>query len=347
MMMFVHGVVAQDNSPSTSNYARLFVGQIEPQYQLSLWHDIPYYNGTTDMYNGRISYYGVVYDNVQLRYDQLQQCVVVLSPVGNVYCLPEQEHIDWFEFDGHRYVHDPEDSSKYAALLCDGSTNGIRLYHSVWKVYRGDEAFGGKKYQKVLSIKEQYTLVNSNGEKYNVKNASDIASLFPEQKTQIKQTTKQNGLSFSKGKREVSLMKLVESLSGTPITISHLQSKEKEEANNQVALSSVPPTSIDENILIAGKTVVISGYGWCGKGCAMRAKAMGANVIVCEVDPLKALEAANKKPKTASNLKQAKKLFHQKFFVAIPIMMQSHIIIYVSSKTRFPSSYCPQQTIFP
>ena len=46
------------------------------------------------------------------------------------------------------------------------------------------------------------------------------------------------------------------------------------------------------NILIAGKTVVISGYGWCGRGCALRAKALGGNVIVCEVDPLKALEAA-------------------------------------------------------
>ncbi len=46
------------------------------------------------------------------------------------------------------------------------------------------------------------------------------------------------------------------------------------------------------NILIAGKTVVVSGYGWCGRGCALRAKALGANVIVCEVDPLKALEAA-------------------------------------------------------
>jgi len=46
------------------------------------------------------------------------------------------------------------------------------------------------------------------------------------------------------------------------------------------------------NILIAGKTVVVSGYGWCGKGCAMRAKALGGNVIVCEIDPLKALEAA-------------------------------------------------------
>lgn len=46
------------------------------------------------------------------------------------------------------------------------------------------------------------------------------------------------------------------------------------------------------NILLAGKTFVVGGYGWCGKGCAMRAKGMGANVIVTEVDPLKALEAA-------------------------------------------------------
>lgn len=45
------------------------------------------------------------------------------------------------------------------------------------------------------------------------------------------------------------------------------------------------------NILFAGKTVVIVGYGWCGKGCAMRARGLGANVIVTEVDPIKALEA--------------------------------------------------------
>ncbi len=45
------------------------------------------------------------------------------------------------------------------------------------------------------------------------------------------------------------------------------------------------------NLMVAGKTVVVAGYGWCGKGIAMRAKGMGANVIVCEVDPFKALEA--------------------------------------------------------
>lgn len=45
------------------------------------------------------------------------------------------------------------------------------------------------------------------------------------------------------------------------------------------------------NILLAGKTFVVGGYGWCGRGLAMRAKGMGANVIVTEVDPLRALEA--------------------------------------------------------
>ncbi len=45
------------------------------------------------------------------------------------------------------------------------------------------------------------------------------------------------------------------------------------------------------NILLAGRTVVVAGYGWCSRGIAMRAKGMGANVIVTEVDPLKALEA--------------------------------------------------------
>ncbi|MCA1992342.1 MAG: adenosylhomocysteinase, partial [Coleofasciculus sp. S288] len=45
------------------------------------------------------------------------------------------------------------------------------------------------------------------------------------------------------------------------------------------------------NVLLAGKTVVVAGYGWCGKGVALRARGMGANVIVTEIDPTKAIEA--------------------------------------------------------
>ena len=45
------------------------------------------------------------------------------------------------------------------------------------------------------------------------------------------------------------------------------------------------------NVLLAGSAFVVAGYGWCGRGVAMRAKGMGAHVIVTEVDPLRALEA--------------------------------------------------------
>lgn len=45
------------------------------------------------------------------------------------------------------------------------------------------------------------------------------------------------------------------------------------------------------NLLVAGKVVVVLGYGWCGRGVAMRAKGLGARVVVCETDPIKALEA--------------------------------------------------------
>ena len=45
------------------------------------------------------------------------------------------------------------------------------------------------------------------------------------------------------------------------------------------------------NLVIAGKCVVVAGYGWCGKGVAMRAKGLGASVVVTEVDPVKAIEA--------------------------------------------------------
>ena len=46
------------------------------------------------------------------------------------------------------------------------------------------------------------------------------------------------------------------------------------------------------NVLWAGKTVVVIGYGWCGRGVAMRARGMGGNTVVCEVNPIRALEAA-------------------------------------------------------
>ncbi len=63
------------------------------------------------------------------------------------------------------------------------------------------------------------------------------------------------------------------------------------------------------NVLIAGRTFVVCGYGWCGRGVAMRAHGMGAHVIVCEVDPVKALEASMD-GYTVMPLKEAVKIAH-------------------------------------
>ena len=59
------------------------------------------------------------------------------------------------------------------------------------------------------------------------------------------------------------------------------------------------------NLLVAGKTVVVMGYGWCGKGVAMRARGLGARVVICEVDPVKAIEAHMDGYQVANSLEAA------------------------------------------
>lgn len=265
MAAAVQNSEAQELNSSASEFARLYVGALEPQYQIWSWQDIPYYKGNTDAYRGRVSYHGIVYDDVLLRFDQLAQRVVVLSPGGNVFCLPEQDHIDWFEMDGHKYVHDPEDSSRYAYLLCDGKSNGIRLYHCVWKVYNGEGVVDRKKSLKILSMRDHYLLVTPDGGMHHVKRASDVAKLFPKQKKQIKLFAKKNRLSFSKDEREESLKALVASVAGEPREDESPESRRQGISQDQ-AISprdsllqpAVSAAAIDKSKLIAGIPVIDS-----------------------------------------------------------------------------------------
>ena len=251
MAAVVQNVGAQEYFSSTSDYARLYVGAVEPQYQLMSWHDLPFYKGTFEPFKGRISYYGVVYDNVQLRYDQLKQMVSVVTPSGSAYCLPEQQRIDWFEMDGRRYVHDPADSTRYAALLSDGSKNGVRLYRREWKTLHGETTLDEKKYRKLLSTHEQYTLLTTDGEMHQVKRTKDVVKLFPEQKKQIRQYARKNRLSFAKSNREQSLTSLAKSITGTP----RIEEVKKPEMKRCTETAARP---IDESKLIAGIPVVDS-----------------------------------------------------------------------------------------
>jgi len=260
MALAVPHAEAQDYFATASDYARLYVGPVEPQYQLSKWHDIPYYKGNTNMYKGRISYYGVVYDDVELRFDLMKQHVTVLSPTAGICCLPDQKHIDWFEMDGYRFIHDPEDSTRFAALLCDGSINGVQLYHSMWKNYNGEKTFGERKLLKNLSDYEHYTLITPDGKTYHVKRAKDVAALFPDQKKQIKQFARQQHLSFSKRKRAQSLAQVVASVAGER---SMTQEKQQEVATaTDITFPPIPTQLSAPNIpadsLIAGIPVLDS-----------------------------------------------------------------------------------------
>ena len=263
IVAIVQYVGAQEYFSSASDFARLYVGAVEPQYPKALWHDSPYYKDNPNLYKGRISYYGVVYNDVQLRFDQLKQCVVVLPPGEKTFCLPDQSFVDWFEMDGHRYVHDPEDSSRYTSLLCDGSSNGLRLYHSVWKIFGREKTFGGKKYLKTLSTNEHYMLIMPNGERHHVKRAKDVAKLFLDQGKQIKQFARINRLSFSRSNREESLTKVIESL--TPISSpkgegSYISQVGK--ANDELAEEVITPIALErgggDDALITGIPVLDS-----------------------------------------------------------------------------------------
>lgn len=212
----VHEIVAQEHIASASSHSRLYSGAIEPEYDARFWADNPYYGDVTSPFKGSICYHGEVYDNVSLRYDLLNQTVCVQSPVSNAYVITEARYVDWFEIDGYRFVHEPGDSTFYAAELCDGSKNGVRLYLRLWKILDSDVIENMKAFRTVLS-KSRYIVVGPDGQKSFVKDGSDIAKLFPEQKDQIKTFVKQSRLNFSKSFRQGSLMKVVNSLSGQPL----------------------------------------------------------------------------------------------------------------------------------
>ena len=251
----VQNTEAQEYFSSASDFARLYVGEVEPQYQMWTWKDSPFYKDDQEMYKGRISYHGVVYNNVQLRFDLYKQRVAVLSPESNILCLPEQRYIDWFEMDGHRYVHDPEDSLRYAYVLSDGSQNGVQLYRSIWKIFSGEKDFGEKTLLKTLDQKEHYLLVTPDGKMYHVKKAKDVANIFPQQKKQIRQYARRNHLSFSKKQREESLATLAGSIEGTPRAIVFTK-PEPIACTELVPTKSIP--QIDEKKLIAGIPVLDS-----------------------------------------------------------------------------------------
>src|SRR6266498_2742255 len=117
-----------------------------------------------------------------------------------------------------------------------------------------------------------------------------VATIIKERKDQIKEIIGSTEETTT-GIQRLEAMQRAGVLSFPAIAVNNAQTKHFFDNRYGTGQSTLDGIIRATNILLAGRNFVVVGYGWCGKGVALRARGMGANVIVTEVDPIKAVEA--------------------------------------------------------
>lgn len=197
---------SQQRFGTDGDYARLFVGRMEQPYILKRYSMSPYLGNKEDFTTGAVSYDGVIYKNVKMRYDELKQQLVVVSPMENTCVLPQPEYVDWFTIYGQKYVRDVRQPEVFSAECYNA--DGIRLLMNGRRVISGKMPMDGF-YQDVLSRTVRYDVILPDGSIYAVKSAKDIIKLFPEKKKEIKALVKAEKLNFGRETRTYSLQRIM------------------------------------------------------------------------------------------------------------------------------------------
>jgi adenosylhomocysteinase len=117
-----------------------------------------------------------------------------------------------------------------------------------------------------------------------------VATLLKERGNQIKEIIGSTEETTT-GIQRLKAMETAGVLSFPSIAVNNAQTKHFFDNRYGTGQSTLDGIIRATNILLAGRTLVVVGYGWCGKGVALRARGMGANVVVTEVEPIKAVEA--------------------------------------------------------
>ena len=117
-----------------------------------------------------------------------------------------------------------------------------------------------------------------------------VATLLKERANQVKELIGSTEETTT-GIQRLKAMETAGVLSFPSIAVNNAQTKHFFDNRYGTGQSTLDGIIRATNILLAGRTLVVVGYGWCGKGVALRARGMGANVVVTEIDPIKAVEA--------------------------------------------------------
>src|SRR3954465_12258612 len=124
-----------------------------------------------------------------------------------------------------------------------------------------------------------------------IDDGSDVVATMIKEKPELKNKITGTTEETTTGIVRLEAMMAAGVLSFPSIAVNNAQTKHFFDNRYGTGQSTLDGVIRATNILLAGRTIVVVGYGWCGKGVASRARGMGANVVVTEVDPIKAVEA--------------------------------------------------------
>ncbi len=124
-----------------------------------------------------------------------------------------------------------------------------------------------------------------------IDDGSDVVATMIKEKPELNKTIVGTTEETTTGIVRLKAMEAAGVLTFPSIAVNNAQTKHFFDNRYGTGQSTLDGIIRATNILLAGRNLVVVGYGWCGKGVAMRARGMGANVIITEVDPIKAVEA--------------------------------------------------------
>ena len=157
------------------------------------------------------------------------------------------------------------------------ATKGINVY--AWRDQKTDEYFWC--INKVLDYKPQVTLDDG----------ADVVGILHKERTDLLKNVIGGTEETTTGVIRLKAMEQDNALKYPIIAVNDAYTKYLFDNRYGTGQSTIDGILRATSILLAGKYFVVAGYGWCGRGLAMRAKGMGAKVVVTEIDPTKALEA--------------------------------------------------------
>ena len=188
---------------AAGDHAALYQGQIEPSFVQTIWTTHPYW-GDEEFHVGNICYDGNVYSSVPMRYNILENRLAVITPVGKLVVVPEQDRIAWFDVDGWHYVR-----ANGCFMRAEYWGDHASLLHRKSKRYAGDVAVERHYYRNIQEADDYYLLL-ADGSLHEVHNLRSLAKAVPAYRDVLRQLRHDRNLSFRPASRGVSLEQCVE-----------------------------------------------------------------------------------------------------------------------------------------